>query len=344
MSLPLRAAAPISARGAEMSVVCACQIQRGRTLLTVHRIMPRRVVQPALILLLLWGLSRWWAAPRASLPLGHCELPQPELHVATSFARSEAAAYITADWPRPPIAPTILCVTKATKESDRFSAVFIQRSWARWCDRHVTVRGERGPQSYGLREADFLTLADVSTFGVARAVAASPELVRYDFTLITNDDAFVILPNLRQLLRSLAAHDTPIYFGKRLQRDDGAYLLADAGVVINAAALQLTRLCRLSTRPSTEVDLSRCLDSFGVESTDVRSVAGADRFVVGSLEHAAAFALNADLIPWLRDHRDHPIRAKGAALGPAPDAVALYGVRGTQLEWYSRRWSSPPND
>ncbi|XP_052786213.1 glycoprotein-N-acetylgalactosamine 3-beta-galactosyltransferase 1-like isoform X2 [Mya arenaria] len=97
-----------------------------------------------------------------------------------------------------------------------------------------------------------------------------------DWFLKADDDTYVIVENLRYMLKDKDAMK-PVYFGRHFKAGKGkGFMSGGAGYVLSKRALTLyTSLsdpskCELSTRGAEDVELGKCLEMAGVKPGDSR--------------------------------------------------------------------------
>ena len=125
----------------------------------------------------------------------------------------------------------------------------------------------------------------------------------YDWFLKADDDTFMIVENLRYLLKDF---DTtkPIFFGRKrkqiffggkVKQDEQGevYLSGGAGYVLSKEALRRfvetglndPELCRQDAGGQEDVEMGKCLENIGVEAGDSRDPEGRKRFFPFVPEH-----------------------------------------------------------
>ncbi|KAF2363220.1 Fringe-like [Trinorchestia longiramus] len=132
-----------------------------------------------------------------------------------------------------------------------------------------------------------------------------------DWFLKADDDTFVVVENLKYLLRRYNS-SAPLWFGRRFQRlVKKGYMSGDAGYVLSREAVSLLveeglpnkRKCRSDNDGDDDVEMGKCLQNIGVYVGDSRDDKGRERFFPFTPEH--------HLVPgnkdWLWDFYYYPM-------------------------------------
>ena len=180
----------------------------------------------------------------------------------------------------------------------------IRATWGAECDQLLFISDRYDPALPAVRLAHEGPEAYVNMWQKVRA--AWMLLYRdfvddFDFFLMGGDDLYVLVPNLRHLLRTHDGDGEPLYLGRRMRQvpwsgwqgnGQGGQLFnsGGAGYVLNAAALRLlgpelakplarSPACSAHAVDSAEdVRVATCLASLGVRPADTRDAAGEERF------------------------------------------------------------------
>ncbi|PIO59943.1 hypothetical protein TELCIR_18578, partial [Teladorsagia circumcincta] len=106
----------------------------------------------------------------------------------------------------------------------------------------------------------------------------------YDWYLRADDDAYVIVENLREFLSKYSSKETH-YFGYRWNffvphgyADGGVYVLSRPAVEVFNRIMKNPRLCPEHHRAEEDQEMGRCLAAAGIYPEDTRDENGSDRF------------------------------------------------------------------
>ncbi|XP_017086308.1 glycoprotein-N-acetylgalactosamine 3-beta-galactosyltransferase 1 [Drosophila eugracilis] len=182
--------------------------------------------------------------------------------------------------------PRIFCIVIAYAYRHDHCAIHVHRTWVKHCDHYLFVSDNSHPY---LEPAVFMNL-----HGRWHELRAYLEYVyKYhfhqgDWFLLANDDNFVVVENLRHMLKSYSPNEL-IYFGCKLRTPNGlAYMFPGSGIVLSGAALKrfvLTALTNESICSSEEKgndateELGRCLTNINVIAGDSRDEFQGHRFL-----------------------------------------------------------------
>jgi hypothetical protein len=170
----------------------------------------------------------------------------------------------------------IYCVIKTFGQNLVTRASTIHQTWARRCDKHVFLTATNLTKWNNI-SLPLLNLVDVGdnylelsvkVFDALNVIIAQPRPYDFDWLLMTDDDTYVVMENLRELLYPTSE---PLAFG-HVYAPHGArrHLSGGAGYVINTVALQrmlpdLQTTCAQWYIPGMEdVYVSRCLQHLNV--------------------------------------------------------------------------------
>lgn len=107
-----------------------------------------------------------------------------------------------------------------------------------------------------------------------------------DWFLKADDDTYVVLENLRYLLKDKSPSD-PVYYGRRFKPYvEQGYMSGGAGYVLSREAvrrlvedgLSNPKKCRSDGGGSEDVEIGKCLEKVGVKAGDSRDLQGRGRF------------------------------------------------------------------
>ncbi|XP_052848881.1 LOW QUALITY PROTEIN: glycoprotein-N-acetylgalactosamine 3-beta-galactosyltransferase 1 [Drosophila gunungcola] len=199
--------------------------------------------------------------------------------VCRDFEAEEVAVSVA-----PP--PRIFCIIKSYAYRHEHASIHIHRTWAKHCDHHLFVSDDVHPY---LEPAVFLNLHDKWL----RLRAHLEYVYKYhfdqgDWFLYANDDNFVVVENLRDMLKSYSP-DELIYFGCKLRTPNGlVFMYEGSGIVFSGAALKRFTLAALTNESicsskgkgneATE-ELGRCLTNVNVIAGNSRDEWQGHRFL-----------------------------------------------------------------
>ncbi|TGZ65663.1 hypothetical protein CRM22_005765 [Opisthorchis felineus] len=131
----------------------------------------------------------------------------------------------------------VVCMILTMPKNHEDKAIVVQNTWASRCNVHFflsSVENESLHSLAAVQEESREALWDKTKFGIRHAVEKYSD---YDFFLKADDDTFVIVENLRKLLRDLNPND-PFIMGRRFRPHvKQGYLSGGGGYVISRAAL-----------------------------------------------------------------------------------------------------------
>ncbi|CAF3941934.1 unnamed protein product [Rotaria sp. Silwood2] len=171
----------------------------------------------------------------------------------------------------------IYCIIKTFGENLATRASTIHQTWARRCDKHrfLTATNLTKWNNISLPILNLYDVGDnylelsIKVFDALNLIIQQTQPYDFDWLFIADDDTYVIMEHLRQLLY----HTTkPLAFGHLFSPKNGApsHLSGGAGYAINTAALQrmlpnLQTSCAQWYVPGMEdVYVSRCLQYLNV--------------------------------------------------------------------------------
>ena len=156
----------------------------------------------------------------------------------------------------------------------------------------------------------------------------------YDWFVKADDDTYMIVENLRYLLKDFDTN-RPIFFGRKFKPfATQGYFSGGAGYVLSKEALRRfvetglsdPVLCREDAEGSEDVEMGKCLEKLGVEAGDSRDQEGRNRFF--------PFLPEQHLIPsqrpgWYRGWQFYP---EGKGLACCSDsAISFHHVTPNQM-------------
>ncbi|XP_043647508.1 glycoprotein-N-acetylgalactosamine 3-beta-galactosyltransferase 1 isoform X1 [Drosophila teissieri] len=185
-----------------------------------------------------------------------------------------------------PPPPRIFCIISTYEYRHKQVATHIHRTWVRHCDHYLFVSDD---SDHYLEPAVFMHMNDKWH----RMRAYLEYVYKYhfhqgDWFLYCNDDNFVVVDNLRHMLKTYSPNEL-IYFGCKLRTPNGlVYMLEGSGIVFSGAALKrfalaaLTNesICSSEERGNTFTEeLGRCLTNVNVIAGDSRDELQGHRFL-----------------------------------------------------------------
>ena len=109
----------------------------------------------------------------------------------------------------------------------------------------------------------------------------------YDWFVKADDDTYMIVENLRYLLKDFDTNKS-IFFGRKIKQygNGQVYFHGGPGYVLSKDALKRfveiglndPKLCRRASAKSEDIYMAKCLESLGVEAGDSRDLEGRKRF------------------------------------------------------------------
>ncbi|KAH8405070.1 hypothetical protein KR222_010788 [Zaprionus bogoriensis] len=196
----------------------------------------------------------------------------------------------------------IFCIISSYAYRQVSTAVHVKRTWAEHCDHFLFVSDDSHEE---LEPAVFQNLPDKW-----QQIRAHLEYVyKYhfdqgDWFLYANDDNFIVVENLRFMLKSYNSQQL-IYFGCKLRSaTNQTYMYDRAGFVLSSATLRkfvleaLPNATLCSEQPKGDAaaeELGRCLSNLHVQAGDSRDHLGLHRFLPFQLKDHMGQPLNASL-------------------------------------------------
>ncbi|KAH8351543.1 hypothetical protein KR059_007170 [Drosophila kikkawai] len=215
-----------------------------------------------------------------------------------------------------PPPPRIFCIIVTYEYRHQHAGIHILRTWAKHCDHFVFVSDDI---DHFLEPAVFLHLH--SRWERIRAhleYVHGYHIHKGDWFLYANDDNFVVVENLREML-STYSPDELVYFGCKLRTPNGlAFMHQGSGIVFSRAALEafvLEALPNSSICSPVKVDseateeLGRCLTNVNVLAGDSRDEWRGHRFLPFEVDLHLGGRMNKsqDHHKYYLDHTYYPV-------------------------------------
>lgn len=175
-------------------------------------------------------------------------------------------------------------------------------------------------------------------------------MLTFDFLVVSADDAFWIVPNLRSYLHDLPRMGAGVYLGHRMavEGNPKEVYAAGAGYVINRPALQAYLACSLpDERHGFEEDvvMSQCLARAGIPAIPTEDVRGGRRFHFAGPSSMLALNFSSLADPtarWVRTFHKPWLSAMITGLpGIAKLSVLFHAVSGQRRydmhDWFYRK-------
>ncbi|XP_002030635.2 glycoprotein-N-acetylgalactosamine 3-beta-galactosyltransferase 1 [Drosophila sechellia] len=211
----------------------------------------------------------------------------------------------------------IFCIISTYAYRHEHAAIHIHRTWVRHCDHYLFVSDDI---NHYLEPAVFMHMNDKWH----RMRAYLEYVYKYhfhqgDWFLYCNDDNFVVVENLRHMLRTYSPKEL-IYFGCKLRTPNGlVFMLEGSGIVFSAAALKRFALMALTNESicSSETkgndftkELGRCLTNVNVIAGDSRDEFQGHRFLPFEADLHLGSAMNESLEhhKYFLDHSYYPVK------------------------------------
>ncbi|KQS44125.1 glycoprotein-N-acetylgalactosamine 3-beta-galactosyltransferase 1 [Drosophila erecta] len=215
-----------------------------------------------------------------------------------------------------PPAPRIFCIISTYEFRHEHTAIHVHRTWVKHCDHFLFVSDDI---HHYLEPAAFTHVSDKWQ----RMRAHLEYVYKYhfhqgDWFLYCNDDNFVVVENLRHMLKTYSPNEL-IYFGCKLRTRNGlVFMLASSGIVFSGAALKRFALTALTNESicSSEVkgdyfteELGRCLNNVNVIAGDSRDEFQGHRFLPFEADLHLGSIINESLEhhTYFLDHSYYPV-------------------------------------
>nr|XP_002734821.1 PREDICTED: glycoprotein-N-acetylgalactosamine 3-beta-galactosyltransferase 1-like [Saccoglossus kowalevskii] len=156
-----------------------------------------------------------------------------------------------------------------------------------------------------------------------------------DWFMKVDDDTYVVVENLRRMLRGYNA-SKPLFFGHRFRYPSSvrqSYMSGGGGYVLSKAALaRFVRLglpnavaCEQNDMGAEDYLMGRCLERVGVVHGDSRDSRGRQRFLPLSLFHH----FNGNYPKWMYEYEYYPLRSGRQCCSDS--LVSAHYVRGNDM-------------
>ncbi|CAG0902945.1 unnamed protein product [Darwinula stevensoni] len=138
----------------------------------------------------------------------------------------------------------------------------------------------------------------------------------FDWYFKVDDDAYVVMENLRSLLASKNKED-PIAFGHKYKRPNGAYFAGGSGYVMSRSAMirfvtlglpMKNTSCPATSSENEDWRMGECLESVGVTLGDDRDSEGRSRFFPLGVEGHITYADDPGVAPWFENYTYYPAK------------------------------------
>ncbi|OWF41079.1 Glycoprotein-N-acetylgalactosamine 3-beta-galactosyltransferase 1 [Mizuhopecten yessoensis] len=179
----------------------------------------------------------------------------------------------------------VLCWVMTSPQNLNVKTIHVQRTWAKRCNVVVYISSTSNTSfpTVGLNVSegrDHLTEKSMQAF----KYVYDKHFNDADWFLKADDDTYVILENLRYLLKS-HSHEKPVYFGHHFRPlVKQGYHSGGAGYVLSKEALRRlvlkgndTNLCR-KAGANEDVEIGRCMENLGVRIGNSTDALGRTRF------------------------------------------------------------------
>ncbi|OXA53917.1 glycoprotein-N-acetylgalactosamine 3-beta-galactosyltransferase 1 isoform X2 [Folsomia candida] len=183
----------------------------------------------------------------------------------------------------------VLCWIMTNPVNHETKAVHVQRTWGKRCDKLLFMSSTADPK---LPSIALPNVKEGRDFLWAKTKEAFKYVYKHhfgdaDWFMKADDDTYVIMENLRFLLRDIDPQ-YPIYFGCKFKPHvKQGYMSGGAGYVLSKEALRRFvedalpngAKCRMDHKGSEDVEMGKCMVNVGVEAGDSRDHLGRYRFL-----------------------------------------------------------------
>ncbi|XP_050335017.1 glycoprotein-N-acetylgalactosamine 3-beta-galactosyltransferase 1-like [Bactrocera neohumeralis] len=212
----------------------------------------------------------------------------------------------------------IFCLIFTNEYGNNYIAVHGQATWIKNCDRYLFVSNDVHAvlEPLLVKYRDHWDTMKVSLFHVHQYYAND-----LDWLLVVYDNNYVVLENLRKMLKPYSP-DEPINFGcKMWDNDNQTYM--HGGIVLSHEALRRlvvegftnSSLCNPNDSAYASEEMGRCLKNLGVVDGDSRDAMGRQRFIPFPPEHFLT-ELSPEKEEWFVTHSFYEINATTNKLSP----------------------------
>ena len=229
--------------------------------------------------------------------------------------------------------PRIFCWVSTYPANHCTKAAAVRDTWGRRCDKILFVSNEDDPSLPAIN----LTTNSRYNGLWAKTKAAfrlihEQHLNEADWFLKADDDSYIVMENLRALLRQHNP-DEPIQFGCKLKQiEPRGYMSGGAGYVLSKEALRRfvnmgfndEKVCKLEddTIDGEDVEIGKCLRNLNVTAADSRDSQQRERFLPFMPEKHLSSSGNGDA--WYRGAVFYP--PKEGSLCCADDVISFHYV------------------
>nr|XP_014093737.2 glycoprotein-N-acetylgalactosamine 3-beta-galactosyltransferase 1 isoform X1 [Bactrocera oleae] len=176
----------------------------------------------------------------------------------------------------------IFCLIFTNEYGNNYIAVHGQSTWIKNCDRYLFVSNDIHAvlEPLLVKYRDRWGTMKISLFHVHQYYANN-----LDWLLIVYDNNYVVLENLRKMLKPYSP-DEPINFGCKM-RDNDNQTYMHGGIVLSHEALRRlvvegftnSSLCNPNDSVYASEEMGKCLKNLGVIDGDSRDAVGRQRFI-----------------------------------------------------------------
>ncbi|XP_054085120.1 glycoprotein-N-acetylgalactosamine 3-beta-galactosyltransferase 1 isoform X2 [Zeugodacus cucurbitae] len=219
--------------------------------------------------------------------------------------------------------PLIFCLIVLVYPADPSIALKVKRTWSTHCSRVLFVSQHQHEvleplvilQPKTTREHKWQRLR------LALRYLYENHFDEADWLLIADETNYVVLENLRKLLKPYSP-DEPINFGCKMKDTDNQTYMR-GGIVLSHEALRRlvvegftnASLCRANDTPYATEEMGKCLKNLGVVDGDSRDAMGRQRFIPFPPEDYLA-NLSPEVEEWFAKRSFYEINATTRQLSP----------------------------
>ncbi|ODM94205.1 Glycoprotein-N-acetylgalactosamine 3-beta-galactosyltransferase 1 [Orchesella cincta] len=183
----------------------------------------------------------------------------------------------------------VLCWIMTSPENHEKKAIDVKKTWGRRCNKLLFMSSTHDPQ---LPSIALPNVKEGRNYLWAKTKEAFKYIYRNyfneaDWFLEADDDTFVVVENLKLLLKDYDPK-TPIYFGCKFNVSvENGYMSGGAGYVLSKEALRKfveeaipdKTKCREDHDGAEDLEMGKCLQNVGVSAGDSRDPFGSYRFL-----------------------------------------------------------------
>jgi glycoprotein-N-acetylgalactosamine 3-beta-galactosyltransferase len=188
----------------------------------------------------------------------------------------------------------VLCWVMTGPQNHEKKAIHVKKTWGKRCNFLLFMSSEEDPTLPAIK----LPVGEgrQNLWGKTREAfkyVYDRYQKQYDWFMKADDDTFVVVENLRHMLRLYNASE-PIYFGHKFKPYvQQGYMSGGAGYVLSREALRRfieevfedKNKCRQDPGGAEDVEMGKCMQNVGVRAGDSRDEFGKDRFLPFTPEH-----------------------------------------------------------